>query len=61
MSVLEECLCNMSLNDCEADWYKMRHNQLSTILHELQNNRVSVSCGKFKVTFGLLASVSLAN
>ncbi len=57
MSTFQGKLCSQKL-ESPKQTINIPLDELSVILMELQNNRVSISCGKFNITFGMLAGVS---
>lgn len=57
MSAFQAELCSLKL-ESQTRTVNVPFDELSVILMELQNNRVSISCGKFHLTFGMLACVS---
>lgn len=58
MSAFQAELCSQKLESLTRI-VNVPFDELSVILMDLQNNRVSILCGKFHLTFGKLACVSL--
>ncbi len=54
MNTFQQQLCRLSMNT----GFNAPISEISAILWELQHNRVSISCGKFNLTFSMLAGVS---
>ncbi len=57
MNRFQEYLRNLMMQNVEQK-LGVANQELNALLDEVKCNRVGISCGSFRLTFGLLASVS---
>lgn len=58
MDLFQEKLCSLNVENSGSKAF-ISQDELSGVLYEIDHKRVSISCGKFKLTFSLLANVCI--